>query len=416
LFAILSLEQTVFSNARGRVYLGMTTKIMYLLDSYEGPRAGTEGQFLQLLQLLDRSRYEPAMTVLRGSEYVERHPLGCPVTILGVTRLASLRSIFTVLRFALSLRREGYRLVHCFFNDVSLIAPPLLRLFGVRVLVSRRDMGFWYTAGKLAVLRLVSAFVDRYVANCRAVGRVVQQREWAPDKKISVIYNGFFSATAHPGEAVRAIDLPGVPDHAPVVGIVANLKPIKRIDVLIQAVAIACERYPAVRLLIVGKDGLSRSGRSMREELEGLASRLGIRHQVIFTGGVDDPAPYVARFTVAVLCSESEGFSNAVIEYMQAGRPIICTDTGGNPELVQDGTTGFLVPVGDVDTLADRLVTLLSDRGLAWRLGEAARATVRSTYSHTRMIAEQMACYDEVLSDRRANRRLPSKSGSVRGC
>src|SRR5262249_9130700 len=173
------------------------------------------------------------------------------------------------------------------------------------------------------------------------------------------------------------IDLPEVQDQTPVVGIVANLKPIKRIDVLIRAFAVAFKYDPAVRLIVVGKDSPSHGGRSTREELESLAHLLGIHNQIIFTGGVDDPAPYVDRFTVAVLCSESEGFSNALIEYMQAGRPIVCTDTGGNPELVQDGTNGFLVPVGDVDTLADRLVKLLSDRAFARRLGEAEREDVR---------------------------------------
>ena len=108
---------------------------MYLVDYYGGPQAGTEGQLLQLIQHLDRSRYEPAMTLLRSSDYIERTPLCCPVRIIDITRLASVRSIFRVLCFALSMRREGYRLVHCFLNDVSLIAPPLLRMFGVRVLL-----------------------------------------------------------------------------------------------------------------------------------------------------------------------------------------------------------------------------------------------------------------------------------------
>jgi glycosyltransferase involved in cell wall biosynthesis len=386
---------------------------MYLVDYIGGPQAGTEGQLLQLLQYLDRSRYEPALTLLRSSDYIERTPPCCPVRIIDITRLASVRSIFRVLRFALSMRREGYRLVHCFLNDVSLIAPPLLRMFGVRIVVSRRDMGFWYTPGKLTVLRLVSLFVDRYVANCQAVARVVHQREWVPCKKISVIYNGLLPPAANSGGAAQTIDLPGVLDLRSLVGIVANLKPIKRIDVLIKAFAIAYEHCPAARLIVVGRDGSSERGRSMREELQDLASNLGIRKQVIFTGGVDDPAPYVNRFTVAVLCSESEGFSNAIIEYMRAGCPIICTDTGGNPELVQDGTNGFLVPVGDVDALADRLVKLLSDSALARRLGEAARETVRSTYSHTRMITEQMACYDEVLSGTRSDLHFKRASGIV---
>ena len=391
------------------------TKIMYLVDYYEGPQGGTEGQLLQILRHLDRSRYLPAITLLRGSDYFERNSFYCPVKILDITKLASARSIYKVLRFASDLRRQGYRLVHCFLNDVSLIAPPLLRLFGIRVLVSRRDMGFWYTPGKLAVLRLVSAFVDRYVANCQAVGRVVQQREWASSRKISVIYNGLGTAAANGGGGARTNCPPGVSDQTPVVGIVANLKPIKRIDVLIQAVAVARERSPALRLIIVGKDGLSERGRSMRRELEDLASRVGVRDAVIFAGGVDDPAPYINRFNVAVLCSESEGFSNALIEYMEAGRPVICTDTGGSPELIRDGTNGFLVPVGNVDALADRLVQLLSGRELARRLGEAARDTARS-YSLMRMISEQMACYDEVLSACRSSEELERASSANQRC
>jgi glycosyltransferase involved in cell wall biosynthesis len=154
----------------------------------------------------------------------------------------------------------------------------------------------------------------------------------------------------------------------------------------------------------------------MIEELGQLATRVGVRERVILTGRVDDPAPYVKRFTVAVLCSESEGFSNAIIEYMQAERPIVCTDTGGNPELVQDGTNGFLVPVGDVDAVADRLIRLLGDSELARRLGRAARESVRSTYSHTRMVTEQMACYDEILTGSRANRSFDGKLESARRC
>jgi glycosyltransferase involved in cell wall biosynthesis len=108
---------------------------------------------------------------------------------------------------------------------------------------------------------------------------------------------------------------------------------------------------------------------------------------------------YVEKFSVAVLCSESEGFSNAIVEYMQAARPVVCTDTGGNPEIVQDGRNGFLVPVGDSGALAERLVQVLSDSMLAKRLGEAGRETVRS-FTHERMLAEQMSCYDKVLAGR----------------
>jgi glycosyltransferase involved in cell wall biosynthesis len=376
----------------------MATRIAYLVDYVGGSQAGTERQLLQLIERLDRTRYEPELAVLRSSEYIEHHLLDCPVTVLSITTLARVQSILKMMRFARDLRRRGCQLVHCFLNDVSLIAPPVLRMFGIRALVSRRDMGFWYTPANLVVLRLVSLFVDRYVANSRAVAGIVQQRERVPGEKISVVYNGLDRAMTQSGRAARDISLPGIVGQGPVVGIVANLKPLKRIDVLIEAMARVCKHIPSASLVVVGSDGPSARGESLRMELEKLADRLGIRDKVVFTGGVDDPVSYIDRFSVAVLCSESEGFSNAVMEYMRAARPIVCTDTGGNPELVKDGTNGFLVPVGDATALADRVIALLSDEVLARRLGAAARETVTSMYSCDRMVMEQMACYDEVLA------------------
>lgn len=389
---------------------------MYLVDHYLGPQAGTEKQLFQLVQYLDRSRYEPSMTVFRDSEYIERNLFPCPVRVLGITKLASIRTVLRIVRYVLTLRREGYRLVHCFFNDSSLIAPFFLWLFGIRALVSRRDMGFWYTPRNVAVLRLVAPFVDRYVANSQAVKRIVQQQEWAPSGKVSVIYNGYVLHAQNSSEIDDAMKLFEIAGEDPVVGIVANLKPIKRIDTLIEAFALVNRQYPDARLAIVGSDNLSPNGTSMLADLKGLAYRLGIHERVIFTGRLDNPIFYINRFAVAVLCSESEGFSNSIIEYMQAGRPIICTDTGGNPELVQDGCNGFLIPVGDSGALADRLVRLLSDSALACRLGEAARKTVQSLYTHTHMVSEQMACYDDVLSDGRSGWKFYRWLGRPRRC
>ena len=381
----------------------MITKIMFLIDQYHGPQAGTEGQLLQLLCHLDRSRYEPGLTLLRDSDYVQRKLFPCPVRVLGIARLASIRAVGGMLQYAFALRRENYRLVHCFFNDSALIAPFFLKLFGIRVLVSRRDMGFWYTPQNLFVLRFVARFVDRYVANSHMVKRHVQEKERVRDRKITVIYNGYapYSESAR-GRSFTPV-LTEIGDHDPVVGIVANLRPIKRIDTLIEAFAIVGKQNPVARLVIVG-DSTSDQARSTLDSLNALAGRFGIRERIIFTGQVENPLRYIKKFTVAVLCSESEGFSNSIIEYLQAGRPVICTDTGGNAEIIQDGRNGFLVPVGDSGALAARLVLLLSDSALSRRLSLAGRETVRS-YTHTRMVAAHMTCYDQVLSGL-----LPSRS------
>lgn len=372
---------------------------MYLIDQYITPQAGTEKQLLQLIEHIDRSRYEPSMTVFRSSIYIKQQLFPCPVQVLGITKLSSLAIFFKMFHYAFILRRKGYKIVHCFFNDSSMIAPLFLKLFGIRVLVSRRDMGFWYTPKNLVVLRLVAPFVDCYVANSHAVKQIVQRQEWVSDKKISVIYNGY-AFTAEKANPTVTAKIPEIPDGVPVVGIVANLRPIKRMDTLVEAFALAGKQCPDAYLAIVG-DKASKQAAKTLNDLEALACRLEIRERVIFVGRVEDPMPYINRFTVAVLCSESEGFSNSIIEYMRAGRPIICTDTGGNSEVVQDSHNGFLVSVGDVSTLADRLLRLLTDSTLARRLGEAGYETARA-YTHTRMLTDQMACYDQILSSGRS--------------
>lgn len=369
-------------------------KIMYLMDGFDYAQGGTEGQVLQLIQHLDRLRYEPCITFLRRSDYIERNGFVCPVTTLNVRRIVNLTAFFKLLSFGWYLRRHGYLLVHCYFNDVSLVGPILLRPFGVRVLVSRRDMGFWYSPFLLVLLRLVSRFVDRYIVNSKAVEEVVHKCESVPLDKIRVIYNGY-AERANP-ETIDSIPITDTTHSGPIIGIVANLSPVKRIDVLILAFAALSSRHRDARLIIIGDSQKTCEAREVYDKLRALVEYHGLESQVVFWGSIVDPSSAIKSFTVAVLCSESEGFSNSIIEYMQAGKPIVCTATGGNPELIEDGVTGLLVPVGDVDALASQIELLLSSPGLARAMGEQAREKVRK-YSCKRMVDEHMALYDAVL-------------------
>ncbi len=311
-------------------------KIMYLMDAYRDPYAGTEQQLFNLIDGLDRSRFTPALALFRPSAHIDQYGFPCPVEVLNIHRMFSPRTIIKMTRFALALKRNNYRLVHIFFNDASILAPAFLKLFGIRVVISRRDMGFWYTPGKLAILRVNRIFIDRVIANCQAVKQVTHEKEGIPLEKIQVIYNGH-APPPDPVDHNARENPPWLNDGKAVVGIVANIRPVKRIGDLIHAFGLLRRYRSDVKLVIVG----SGDTRPLQE----LARELNLADHVYFTGAQTDIPPIIRQFDVGVLCSESEGLSNAIIEYMQCRVPVVCTDTGGNSELVLDGETGYRVPV-----------------------------------------------------------------------
>jgi glycosyltransferase involved in cell wall biosynthesis len=174
-------------------------------------------------------------------------------------------------------------------------------------------------------------------------------------------------------------------------GLVARLHRQKGLGDLLAAVAWVRERVPDVRLLLIGEGEL-------RDELEAQARALGLSGAVIFAGIRTDVAEIVAALDIFVLPSLWEGTSNAVLEAMAAGLPIVATAVGGTPEVVVDGVTGLLVPPRDPSALAGALVTLLQDADLRHRMGRAGRERVKQYFSLERMVRRTEALYEELLS------------------
>jgi glycosyltransferase involved in cell wall biosynthesis len=170
-----------------------------------------------------------------------------------------------------------------------------------------------------------------------------------------------------------------------IVGIMANLRPVKNIGLLIEAAAILAERFPDVVYQIAGEGDCLAA-------LQAQVASLGVSDRITFLGRLDGVEPFLASLDVAVLCSDAEGMSNAILEYMSAGRPIVATAVGGTPELIQHEKTGLLVPAGDAPALAAAIARLLADRGMAARLGAAARQTAIEQYS----VAAEMRRYEDL--------------------
>jgi glycosyltransferase involved in cell wall biosynthesis len=179
----------------------------------------------------------------------------------------------------------------------------------------------------------------------------------------------------------------GLGTSVPLVGIVGRLVPIKDVRSAIAAVAM----LPGVHLAVVG-DG------ELRAELEQQVMDAALIDRVHFTGWCQDIPAVMSDLDVVLLTSRNEGTPVALIEASACARPVVATDVGGVASVVLDGYTGYLRRAGDVAGLADSLATLLEDRELRRRMGEAGRAHVVSRFGGERLVADMAELYDELLA------------------
>ena len=179
------------------------------------------------------------------------------------------------------------------------------------------------------------------------------------------------------GPGVRA-EL-GIPPDAPVVLVFSRLNRMKGIEYFLEAVVEVSRRYPEVRFVIAG-DGDNRA------ELEAYAAKLGIASKVLFTGFRTDLPHLLAEADLSVLPSLSEGLSNSILEAMSAGVPVVATNVGGNPEIVEDGVTGLLVPARDSAALAKAMIRMFEEPGLRLEFGAAGRRRINTVFSMERSV------------------------------
>jgi glycosyltransferase involved in cell wall biosynthesis len=187
----------------------------------------------------------------------------------------------------------------------------------------------------------------------------------------------------------------GVPDGAPLVGIVGRLTAIKDVATFLHAADLVRARVPAARFSVVG-DG------ELRADLEARAARLGLAGVIHFHGWRHDMAAVYGDLDVAVNTSLNEGTPVALIEAMAAGRPVVATRVGGTPDLLGGGARGRLVPPGDAGAVADAVAEAIAGgAGVAAR-AQAARAYVLAEHAVSRLVRDMDALYREMLGGRPA--------------
>ncbi len=403
---IASLDRTGFlNNFRGSVVFPgrkpvkrkSTIHIAFVIDTIRCDTEGTQRQLLETIRRLDPARYTPLLICLWHSPWMSRHNLPCDTEVLGYRGFMKINILSVIGSLRNIVRNYDIDIVQSFFEDSRIFAFLSLRFLSPTpvLLASRRDIGLdkkrpWYHHIYRLLYPIVNKYYDGVLTNSKQVAAFVIQKENVPKDKVKVIYNGI--QVDHGQEQVPAelVDNSG----SVRIGIVASLTPVKRVDIFMEAVAGLLRENPQTEIhgYIIG-DGV------LRKDLEFLCAKLSLQNHITFTGAVDNVPAYLKHLDIGVNCSEREGLSNAVLEYMAYGLPVIATDVGGNTELI-DENRGNLVEVGNTEQMIRSLYHLINDKDLRITLGGNSREYVMQNFSWEKSMAELDSYYESFMEKR----------------
>jgi glycosyltransferase involved in cell wall biosynthesis len=363
-------------------------RVCFLIDSLS--RAGTETQLVALVRGLDRSRVEPTLCLLRDKPEQANllEPEDCRVLRLGVYSFRQPTLPLRMARFVRFLRRERIDALQVHFPDSTYFGVLCGWLARVPAIIrTRNNLGYSLTPWGRRLGRLCNRVVYRTIANCVACRTSLLADEGPSPESVIVLENGV--------DLARFLEVPRVEERTgpPRVGMVGNLRPVKNPGLLVRAAAEVCRLQPRTTFAIAGEGNL-------RPILAQQIRQLGLSYRFQLAGARADVPGFLADLDVAVLCSRSEGMSNAALEYMAAGRPIVATAVGGNVELIDDGVTGLLVPSDNAGALASAIQRLLTDRSFAARLGAAARRRAIERFSREAMVRRFENFYESLPGSR----------------
>lgn len=352
------------------------------VDTERGWRGG-QRQALWLAAGLAARGHASTLVARPGEPLLER------ARSSGVTVAASAPRFEADPREALRLRRllrsVGADVVHAHSAHAAGLAALASLGLPTRLVIARRvdfplkrNAGTRWKYGRAAAVIAVS----------RAVARIVVQGGVSPDR-VHVVPDATDTTRRIAPASATTLGALGIRSAAPLVVQVAQLVGHKDPVTFVRAIAAVRERVPQVQALLVG-DG------PLREAVEAEIARLGLDGTCRLAGYRTDADQLLAAADVAVLSSREEGMGSVLLDASLLGLPIAATSAGGIPEVVLDGETGLVVPRAEPGALGGAIATLLTDRGRARRLGDAARRRVEE-FSVERMVERTDAVYRRIL-------------------
>jgi glycosyltransferase involved in cell wall biosynthesis len=351
---------------------------------------GAEMIVSRLIQVLDRKRFRSIVCLFRPGwlkEQCERN--GIDTHVMEMKGMFDVGWIRNVCRL---VRSEGVALIHTHEFTGNTYGALIARLTGVPSVATVHGKNYYWEQSKRRVAYRLVSRIGTMVTVSEDLKRFITKNVGVPEKRIKVIYNGQ-EAIPHvrQDEKQRLRAELGLKENESVIGTVGSLYPVKGHEYLLEAIPRVLRFYPYTRFLIIGRGQLESQ---IKEELK----LRGLENHVHILGFREDVAALLALIDVFVLPSLSEGLSIALLEAMAAGKPVIATDVGGNPELVVDGANGFTIPPRDSEALAAKLCLLLGKKDLIQKLGENGRRRVQQCFSLQAMASNYEILYETCLN------------------
>jgi glycosyltransferase involved in cell wall biosynthesis len=366
-------------------------------------RGGAENQLLYLLGRLDASAFDARLILLHGNGKERAEGLVSELSVLGQSnesfrnpagRVA--RASGTIWKLQRCLRQMKPDILHCILPAASVLGALVGRLTGVsKIICSRRSLAEVYrTPGVLTWSdQQAMRHADLALANSGAVAEQLRNTDGVRPEKLRLIYNGVdvraFSA-ASPNGLRHSI---GASRETVLIGTVANFFGYKRHTDLVKAARKLIPKYPGVRFVLSGRNEGTQI--QVRDEIK----EAGLQAHFSVLGETANVIPLFKSLDIYACPSETEGFSNVLLEAMAARLPVIATRVGGNPEAVVDGETGILIPPRDPDRLALALETLITNAEMRHRMGASGRQRATEQFSLDAMVRRHQNVYLSLFED-----------------
>lgn len=371
------------------------TKVLYITSVFD-KKGGAEKNLFDIICNLDKEKFAPYLWCLTGGEMAEEiKKKGVPAEVVDLKKILSGEGVRKGIRLYKFIKKENIQLVVTYHHDADIWGGVVAKISGVPVVSSRRDIGYQLERKHIWAYRLLNRFFTRIVSVSDAVKREIGKREWANPDKIITIYNGveFSKYNNVPLEKTIALKKSlGIGTEDKVIGMLSTFRPVKGHKYLVQAVKEIVAKHKDIKVLVFGYKETD-----YYREIEKQIKNLGLEGYFICPGETRDIPLALSTFDIFVTPSESEGFSNAIIEAMAAGKPVIATNSGGNPEAVVHGVTGLLVPPCNSNAIYEAIETLLNDMEFINTMGIAGQKRVCEVFGFDKMINTTERLYNTLL-------------------